>query len=78
MQKEVDFSKTQIHTKCLNTSESIKMRWRKRHREMGEDSRPKWGKGGGKLAGEQGRRTPVQGDPLGPEGNSGALSYVLF
>ena len=51
MQKEIDFSETQIHTKCLNTSESIKMRWRKRHGEMEEDRRPEWGKGGREEAG---------------------------
>jgi hypothetical protein len=27
-------------TKCLNTSESIKMGWRKRHREIEDDSSP--------------------------------------
>lgn len=29
-------------TKCLNTSEPIKMRWRKRCREIAEDSRLEW------------------------------------
>lgn len=71
MQKEIDFSETQIHTKCLNTSESIKMRWRKRHREMQEDSRPKWEKGGreeGSLLGSRAEEPQSKETPSGRRG----------
>lgn len=69
MQKEIDFSETQIHTKCLNTLESIKVRWRKRHREIERDGRPEWGKGGweeggllgSRAEGPQSKKTPHQG-----------------
>ena len=73
MQKEIDFSETQIHTKCLNTSESIKMRWRKRHREMEEDSRHKSGKGGREEAGLLGSRAKEPQSKETPSGWRGIL-----
>lgn len=80
MQKETDFREKFTLTKCLNTSESIKMRWRKRRREIEEDSRLKWEIGvweeggllGARAEGLQSKGTPQAGsESWGPETGPG-------